>query len=55
MVYIPRISFKTGVNPSLVRTFPTNGQYTGTQRLMLTSSRIFGTKIGYEWGNVGAP
>jgi hypothetical protein len=46
MVYYPRVSFKTGVFPSLLRTFPTNGQYAGTQRLVLTSSRIFGTKIG---------
>lgn len=47
MVYIPRINFKTGVLPSLVRNFPTDGNYTGTQKLMLTASRIFGNKIGY--------
>jgi len=46
MVYIPRIPYKTGINPSVLRTFPTNGQYTGTQKLMLTATRIFGTKIG---------
>jgi len=49
MVYIPRIPFKTGINPSLLRTFPANGQYTGTQKLMLTATRIFGTKIGYHY------
>lgn len=47
MVYYPRINFKTGVLPSLVRTFAPDGNYTGTQKLMLTSSRIFGTKIPY--------
>lgn len=47
MVFIPRIPFKTGILPSVLRTFPPNGQYTGTQKLMLTSTRIFGTKIGY--------
>jgi len=47
MVFIPRITFKTGVNPSLVRSFPVDGNYTGTQKLMLTASRIFGSKIGY--------
>jgi hypothetical protein len=47
MVYIPRVTFKTGVFPSLVRTFATDGNYTGTQKLLLSSSRIFGTKIGY--------
>ena len=53
MVYFPRICFKTGISPSLVRTFPTDGNYTGTQKLMLTSSRIFGTKIGYSNHNKG--
>ena len=48
MPYFPRISFKTGILPSLVRSFPTDGQYAGTQRLMLTATRIFGTKIGYD-------
>lgn len=47
MVYYPRVSFKTGIFPSAVRSFPTNGNYSATQRLMLTSTRIFGTKIGY--------
>lgn len=47
MPYIPRISFKTGINPSMVRNFPVDGNYTGTQKLMLTATRIFGTKIGY--------
>ena len=46
MVYYPRISFKTGILPSLVKSFPADGNYTGTQKLMLSSSRIFGTKIG---------
>ena len=46
MVFLPRISFKTGIMPSLLRTFPADGNYTGTQKLMLASSRIFGTKIG---------
>ena len=46
MVFIPRISFKTGINPSLVRSFPTDGNYTGTQKLLLTKTRIFGNKIG---------
>jgi hypothetical protein len=48
MVYYPRITFKTGILPSLVRSFPTNGLYGGTQKLLLTSTRIFGTKIGYK-------
>jgi hypothetical protein len=52
MVYIPRINFKTGVLPSLVRTFPTDGNYTGTQKLMLTASRIFGNKIGYNYDDL---
>ena len=47
MVYVPRISLKTGINPSLFRSFPTDGNFTGTQKLMLTQTRIFGTKIGY--------
>lgn len=47
MPYIPRISFKTGINPSMVRNFAVDGNYTGTQKLMLTATRIFGTKIGY--------
>jgi hypothetical protein len=47
MVYIPRVNFKTGIFPSLVRSFAADGNYTGTQKLMLTSSRIFGNKIGY--------
>lgn len=47
MPYIPRISFKTGLNPSLVRSFPPDGNYTGTQKLLLTNTRIFGSKIGY--------
>jgi len=46
MVYYPRITFKTGILPSLVRSFPPNAQYAGTQRLLLTATRIFGTKIG---------
>ena len=45
MVYIPRITFKTGINPSMISTFPVNGQYNGYQRLLLTKTRIFGTKI----------
>jgi hypothetical protein len=46
MVYFPRISFKTGINPSILRSFPTDGNFTGTQKLMLTRTRIFGNKIG---------
>lgn len=46
MVFLPRISFKTGINPSLLSSFPTNGKYTGTQKLLLVQTRIFGTKIG---------
>jgi hypothetical protein len=46
MVYFPRISFKTGVNPSILRSFPADGNYTGTQKLMLTRTRIFGNHIG---------
>ena len=46
MVYVPRISLKTGINPSLLRSFPIDGNYTGTQKLMLVRTRIFGTKIG---------
>ncbi len=45
MVYVPRISLKTGINPSVVRSFPTDGNYTGTQKLMLIRTRIFGSKI----------
>lgn len=45
MVYIPKINFKTGINPSVLSRFPTNGQYSGTQKLMLAQVRIFGTKI----------
>jgi hypothetical protein len=47
MVYIPRITFKTGINPSIISTFPTDGKYTGTQKLLLTRTRIFGDKIRY--------
>jgi len=47
MVYLPRISLKTGMNPSLVRSFPADGNYTGTQKLLLAKTRIFGSKIGY--------
>jgi hypothetical protein len=46
MVYFPRISFKTGINPSILRSFPVDGKYTGTQKLMLTRTRIFGNQIG---------
>ena len=55
MVFYPRISFKTGVFPSLVRSFPTDGKYAGTQRLLLTATRIFGTKIGYLPPNLAVP
>lgn len=47
MVYIPRISFKSGISPSLLAWFPTNGKYSGTQKLLLTRTRIFGNKIRY--------
>ena len=47
MVFRPRISFKTGINPSILSSFPLNGNYTGTQKLLLARTRIFGTKIGY--------
>ncbi len=49
MVYIPRLSFKTGINPSQLAWFPTNGQYSATQKLMLTRTRIFGDKIKYPF------
>ena len=49
MVYIPRISFKSGINPSVLSKFPTDGSYTGTQKLLLTQSRIFGNKIRYQY------
>ena len=45
MVFIPRIVFKTGIHPSALSKFPTDGNYTGTQRLLLAQTRIFGTKI----------
>ena len=47
MVYIPRLTFKSGINPSIVAWFPTNGQYSATQKLMLTRTRIFGDKIRF--------
>jgi hypothetical protein len=46
MVFVPRISLKTGINPSILRSFPVDGSYNGTQKLMLVRTRIFGTKIG---------
>lgn len=49
MVYIPRLTFKSGINPSLLATFPINGQYSGTQRLFLTRTRIFGQPITYTF------
>lgn len=45
MVYIPRLTFKSGINPSILAKFPMNGKYTGTQKLLLTRTRIFGDKI----------
>merc|ERR1739838_128614 len=45
MVFIPRIVFKSGIHPSALSKFPTDGNYTGTQRLLLAQTRIFGTKI----------
>ncbi len=51
MVYIPRITFKTGINPSVINSFPKNGSYTGTQKLLLTKTRIFGDRIGYDMVN----
>lgn len=45
MVYIPRITFKTGINPSLISQFPVSAPYSGTQKLMLSRTRIFGDKI----------
>lgn len=47
MVYIPRVCFKTGISPSALSQFPTNGKYSGTQKLLLTKTRIFGNKIRY--------
>lgn len=47
MVYRKLLSFKTGRNPSLLNSFPYDGKYTGTQKLLLIRSRIFGDKIGY--------
>jgi hypothetical protein len=52
MVFIPRISLKTGINPSLLRSFPTDGNYSGTQKLLLAKTRIFGSKIGYLINNI---
>ena len=45
MVYIPRLNFKSGISPSIVALFPTNNKYSGTQKLLLTRTRIFGNKI----------
>ena len=47
MVYIPRVTFKTGISPSVISQFPVTGQYSGTQKLMLTRTRIFGDKYRY--------
>lgn len=41
MPYIKYLSFKTGINPSIKSRFDLNC-LTGTQKLMLASSRIFG-------------
>ncbi len=49
MVYIPRLTFKSGINPSRIAWFPTDGKYSGTQKLMLTRTRIFGDKIRYKY------
>ena len=45
MPYFPWINFKTGINPSRLSRFPTDGKYTGTQKLLLTRTRIFGDAI----------
>jgi hypothetical protein len=47
MVYIPRLNFKSGISPSLVALFPTDNKFSGTQKLLLTRTRIFGNKIRY--------
>lgn len=52
MVYIPRLTFKSGINPSILARFPTDGKYSGTQRLMLTRTRIFGDKIRFINNNI---
>lgn len=45
MVYIPRLNFKSGISPSLIAQFPLGNKFTGTQKLLLTRTRIFGNKI----------
>jgi hypothetical protein len=45
MPYFPRINYKTGINPSIVDTFDLKN-LTGTQKLLLIGSRIFGNRIG---------
>lgn len=45
MVYIPRINFKSGINPSVLAFFPTDGKFSGTHKLMLARTRIFGDKF----------
>ena len=47
MSYRRLYSFKTGISPSLLDSFPTDGKYSGTQKLLLIRTRIFGDKIGY--------
>lgn len=44
MPYIKYLTFKTGINPSVRSRFDINN-LTGTQRLQLTSCRIFGNMI----------
>lgn len=44
MVYFKFPKFKTGSNPSIIHQFNVNA-LTGTQKLMLAHSRIFGTNI----------
>ena len=46
MSYRKLLKFKTGNNPSPVNMFPYDGNYTGTQKLLLIRSRLFGHKIG---------
>ncbi len=45
MVFIRYLSFKTGINPS-ARSRIDMSALTGSQKLELTSSRIFGFNIG---------
>ena len=46
MVYIRLPTWKTTVNPSTLHRFNQEGNYTPTQKMMLTRNRIWGNIIG---------